>query len=411
MPVLVGMATSRTAAVRGSLRLRLVVKCDKGTVVLPQVKIKGEVLNRISFLYREVETPQEKIPNGSIVQILSHAGKSLGWGMYNGHARARLRVLSEAPDVEVNDQFFTERLEAAFSLRKSLSIPSDAYRLVNAEGDGLPGLVVDRFRDLFVIEYFASGMFKRRRLIQAVIQKHFPEAVFYSFSQRHVQKQESFDHYEEALPEPREITENAVRFLVRPGTGHKTGFFLDQRDNRKRVGELARDKRVLDLCCHSGGFSLYAMKHGARSVTAIDRDPIAIEQAQENAGLNSVAIDFRAQDIDSYLRENAGQRFDLIVLDPPKQTKSREGLHGALQRYLDWNTRALKMLNPGGLLVSCSCSGLVKDDMFRNVLNTAGRKAERKIEIIDWTSAGADHPVAPLAPETRYLKVGWVKVD
>lgn len=411
MPSWLGIRQAGTVAVRGIFRRPSGVKCDKGTRVLPQVKIKGERLNRISFLYSEVESPLEKIPNGSIVQILSRAGKSLGWGMYNGHARARLRVLSETPDIEVNDEFFTQRLETAFSLRKSLSISSTAYRVVNAEGDGLPGLVVDRFNDLFVIEYFASGMFKRRRLIQAVIQRHFPEAVFYSFSQRHVQKQESFDHYEETIPEPREITENRIRFLVRPGTGHKTGFFLDQRDNRKRFGEMASGKRVLDLCCHSGGFSIYALKNGALSATAVDRDPVAMEQAQENARINHVTIDFRAQDIDWYLRENASERFELIVLDPPKQTKSREGLHGALQRYLDWNTRALKMLSPGGRLVSCSCSGLVKDNAFRQLLNQAATRADRQIEIFDWTSAGADHPVAPLAPETRYLKVGWIKVD
>lgn len=386
------------------------VNCDKEKRLLPQVKIKGEVLNRISFLYRDVEVPSEKIPNGSIVQILSRGGKSLGWGMYNGHARARLRVLSDSPLAQVDDHFFTERIEKAISLRQSLQINSNAYRLVNSEGDALPGLVIDRFNELFVVEYFASGMFKRRNLIRSVIKSRFPEAAFYSFSQRHVQKQESFDHYDEPIPSPREILENGLRFLVRPGTGHKTGFFLDQRDNRKRFGELSSGKNVLDLCCHAGGFSLFAKKNGAVSVTAIDRDPVAIEQAQANAALNALPVDFQARDLDSYLRETA-TTFKLIVLDPPKQTKSREGLHGAIQRYIDWNTRALQRVAPGGMLVSCSCSGLVKDEMFRELLFEAANRAGRKIQVTHWSSAGSDHPVSPLAPESRYLKVGWLQVD
>lgn len=378
-------------------------------MTLPVVKIKAEALERVSYLYKDVEKPTEKIPNGSLVAIHSASDRPLGQGFYNGHSRVQLRVLDFSGKLEIDDAFFVRRLEAACDLRDCLEIDSNAYRLVNSEGDSLPGLVIDRFNELFVIEFFASGMFKRRKLIQSTLAHRFPNARFYSFSQRHVQKQESFDHYDEPAPAPEIITEHGIKFNVHPGTGHKTGFFLDQRENRLRLGNLAKGKRVLDLCCHAGGFSLYAKRAGATSVLAVDRDPNAIEQAKANAALNEIEVDFQVAELDAFLSETP-TRYDVIVLDPPKQTKSSEGLYGAKRRYLEWNKQAFQRLGPGGILVSCSCTGLVKDEAFADIVFEAARRAGRNVRLLGWSSAAPDHPFSLYAPETHYLKVAWVEV-
>ncbi|MCS7046207.1 MAG: class I SAM-dependent methyltransferase, partial [Gemmataceae bacterium] len=232
------------------------------TESLPRVRLKIERRSNHPWIFQKmVEKPTPKPAPGSVVDILDRAGQWIGRGLYNGHSRIALRVLTTDPHEAVDDAFFARRLSRAVELRRQwldLDAVTDAYRLVHAEGDGLSGLVVDRFGDVIVLEFFAFGMYRFRPTIQQWFEEQFPGSTCYWFAEEHVQKQESFDCRPPPAPAPRVITEHGLRFRVAPGSKHKTGFFTDQRDNRLALAGFCRGKRVLDLCCNCGGFAIYA---------------------------------------------------------------------------------------------------------------------------------------------------------
>src|SRR5262249_30983668 len=273
--------------------------------------------------------------------------------------------LTTDPNELIDEAFFVRRIATAAGLRRdwlNLDALTNAFRVVHSEGDGLSGLVVDRFGTNLVIEYFAAGMFRFRSAIQDALLAQFPESRLYWFAEEHVQKQESFDCRPPELPEPTVIVEHGMRFRVAPGGKHKTGFFLDQRDNRKALAGFCAGRRVLDLCCNTGGFAVYAKAlGGADEVIGIDLDEQALALARQNANLNQARVRFVQADLFAWLREvlPGGQRFDVVVLDPSKQTRDRGEVGFALKRYLDMNRLALQAVAPGGLLLTCSCTGLV----------------------------------------------------
>src|SRR5207245_8605465 len=233
--------------------------------------------------------------------------------------------------------------------------------------DGLSGLVVDRFGSTLVLEFFSAGMYRFREVIQAALAQHFPASRFYWFAEEHVQKQESFDCRPPEPPPPGVISENGVRFRVAPGSKHKTGFFLDQRDNRRLLASFCAGRKVLDLCCNTGGFAVYAKAlGGAEDVVGVDIDEQVIGLARANANLNQARVRFVQADLFAWLREvlPSGQRFDVVVLDPSKQTRDREEIDFALKRYFDMNRLALQAVTPGGIFLTCSCTGLVNEETF-----------------------------------------------
>jgi 23S rRNA (cytosine1962-C5)-methyltransferase len=222
-----------------------------------------------------------------------------------------------------------------------------------------------------------------------------------------VQKQESFDCRPLEPPPPGVISEHGVRFRVAPGSKHKTGFFLDQRDNRALLASLCQDKRVLDLCCNTGGFAVQAKVRGrAAEVIGIDLDEDAIALARQNANLNQAPVRFIQADLFAWLRDvlPGGQRFDVVVLDPAKQTRDRESIDYALKRYLDMNRLALQAVTPGGLFLTCSCTGLVSEEMFLETLRRAAWQAGRTVQVLRIAGAAPDHPFLAHVPEGRYLK-------
>jgi 23S rRNA (cytosine1962-C5)-methyltransferase len=286
--------------------------------------------------------------------------------------------------------------------------------LIHSEGDGLSGLVVDRFANTLVVEYFSAGMFKQRDVIRRCLAQHFPEASLYAFAEEHVQKQESFDCSIPPSPEPTVIHEHGVRFHAAPGTKHKTGFFADQRDNRKLLSEFCAGKRVLDLCCNSGGFGIYAKTiGGADEVVGVDLDEEILEIAERNARLNKAKIRFVQADIFHWLRDGAGnknEKFDVVILDPAKMTRDREQVIPALKKYLDMNKLAMGAVKSGGILLTCSCTGLVSEDQFLDMLRRAAFYAGRTVQVLKVTGAGADHPWLAHVPESRYLKAAFCRV-
>jgi len=229
-----------------------------------------------------------------------------------------------------------------------------------------------------------------------------------------MQKQESFDCRAPEAPAADVISEHGVRFRVAPGSKHKTGFFLDQRDNRKMLAEFCHEKKVLDLCCNSGGFAVYAKAlGGAAEVTGVDLDEQALALARQNAGLNQAQIRFVQADLFTWLRDilPGGQRFDVVVLDPAKQTRDREAIDFALRRYVDMNRLAMQAVVPGGILLTCSCTGLVSEEAFLDALKRAAWQAGRTLQIIRVSGAGPDHPFLVHVPEGRYLKAVFARVE
>jgi 23S rRNA (cytosine1962-C5)-methyltransferase len=363
-----------------------------------------------------VEKPATRIAPGSVVEIEDRDAQWVGRGFYNGHSRIALRVLTTDPAEVIDPTFFARHIDRCVQLRRGwlgLDAATDAYRLVHAEGDGLSGLVVDRFGAVIVLEFFAAGMWRFREAIRQALLMYSPDARFYWFAEEHVQKQESFDCRELEPPAAEVITEHGVRYRVAPGSKHKTGFFLDQRENRRTLASFCSGKRVLDLCCNTGGFAVYAKTlGGADEVVGIDLDEQALVMARQNANLNQVRVRFVQADLFPWLRESIanGERFDVVVLDPAKQTRDREEVDYALRRYGDMNRLAMQAVTPGGIFLTCSCTGLVSEEAFLDTVRRASWHAGRTLQVLRVSGAGPDHPFLVHVPEGRYLKAVFCRV-
>ena len=274
---------------------------------LPVVRLKIERRSSHPWIFQKmVEKPGTRLPGGTIVDIEDRAGQWVARGFYNGHSRIALRVLTSKKDEPVDADFFRKKLQAAIALRRDilkLDSVSNAYRLVHSEADGLSGLVVDKFGDTIVLEFFSAGMFRVRQTILDLLASEYPGAAFYWFAEEHVGKQESFDCRSPEPPPPETIHEHGLKFRVAPGSKHKTGFFLDQRDNRKFLGDLCAGRRVLDICCNTGGFAVYAKVGGATESVGLDLDEQVIELAKQNAKLNGVTVRFVQSDLFPWLRD------------------------------------------------------------------------------------------------------------
>lgn len=386
---------------------------------LPVIHLKTERRSTHPWIFQKmVEKPDVRPKPGSVVEIIDREGNFAGRGFYNGHSRIALRVLTADPGEPIDEAFFARRIGEAVSLRRDvlkLDRATDAYRLVHSEGDGLSGLVVDRFAQTLVIEYFSAGMFRQRELIRRCLLERFPGADVYSFAEEHVQKQESFDFNAPAAPAPTVISEHGVRFHAAPGTKHKTGFFADQRDNRKTLSEFCDGARVLDLCCNSGGFAIYAKAiGGAGDVVGVDLDEEILGVAERNAKLNKARVRFVQADIFAWLRDvavNNRDQYDVVVLDPAKMTRDREQVIPALKKYLDMNKLALAAVKPGGIFLTCSCTGLVSEEQFLDMLRRAAFYANRTVQVLKVSGAGPDHPFLANVPESRYLKAVFCRVE
>ncbi|HET7299648.1 MAG TPA: class I SAM-dependent rRNA methyltransferase [Oleiagrimonas sp.] len=383
----------------------------------PTITLTGKRLPGHPWIWSsQVRKPASHLPPGSVVDIVDAEGRFVGRGFWNGHARIALRVLTTDPDEAVDDGFIAARIARAVALRREvldLDAVSNAWRVVHSEGDGLSGLVVDRYADILMVEYFAAGMWRLREVIETALREHFPGARIYAFAEQHVQKQESFDCRADEPPAPVEVHEHGLRFHAAPGSGHKTGFFADQRDNRRHFAQLAHGRRVLDLCCNAGGFAVHAMAAGAREAIGVDADDGILDIARANAAANDVEVRFEQADVFDWLHaaRDRGERFGAMVLDPPKLTRNRNDVPRALKKYFAMNRLALDALEPGGLLLTCSCTGLVSQQDFLDMLRRVALNAGREIQILSNQGAGPDHPVSALVPEGRYLKATFCRVD
>ncbi|TWH99704.1 23S rRNA (cytosine1962-C5)-methyltransferase [Luteimonas cucumeris] len=387
---------------------------------LPTVRLKNAWRSSHPWIFQKlVEKPVQRPKPGSLVDVVGLDGEWIGRGFYNGHSRIAVRILEANPGTVVDAGWFARRIGEAVALRRDvlkLDEVSDAWRVVHSEGDGLSGLVVDRYSDLLVVEFFSAGMFRHREWIYDALRQHFPGARFYSFAEEHVQKQESFDYKPVysggGSPTPSIISEHGVKFRADPAGAHKTGFFADQRENRQWLSQHVAGKRVLDLCCNTGGFGVYAKVRGAEEVVGVDIDEDVLAIAKGNAKLNDVRVRFVQADIFPWLRDagNAGDLYDVVILDPAKMTRDREQVIPALKKYLDMNKLALGVVRPGGLFATFSCTGLVSEEQFLDMLRRAAFYANRTIQVLKVAGAGADHPFLANVQESRYLKAVFCRV-
>jgi 23S rRNA (cytosine1962-C5)-methyltransferase len=383
---------------------------------LPTVRLRNAWKSSHPWIFQKlVDKPVPRPKPGSIVDIVGVDGVWIGRGFYNGHSRIAVRILETDPDVAVDAAWFARRIAEAVRLRRDvldLDATTNAWRVVHSEGDGLSGLVVDRYDDLLVVEFFSAGMFRHREWIYAALREQFPGCRFHSAADEHVQKQESFDFHDTRGTEPAEIVEHGIRFRADPAGAHKTGFFADQRENREWLSHRCAGKRVLDLCCNTGGFGVYAAVRGASEVVGIDIDEAVLEIARGNARLNNVRPRFVQADIFPWLRDagNNGERFDVVVLDPAKMTRDRDQVIPALKKYLDMNKLALGVVKPGGLFATFSCTGLVSEEQFLDMLRRAAFYANRSVQVLKVSGAGADHPFMAQVQESRYLKAVFCRV-
>ena len=349
---------------------------------------------------------------GEVVQVKDAKGKFVGLGTVNPNSNILVRLVTRQEEA-VDDAFWRSRLEEAIALRHAYVTGTDSYRLVHSEADGLPGLVVDRYGDYLSVQILSMGMEVRKDLIiQTLVDLVKPKGIF-ERSDVSVRRLEGLEERKGVLwgaapPETLIIHEGPYKLQVDIPNGQKTGFFLDQRPNRLRVGELAKGRRVLNTFSYSGGFTMAAALGGASEVVSVDISAEAIAQGEANAKLNGVserctwitanAFDFLRE------QEKAKELYDLIILDPPAFTKSKESIPGAIRGYKEINLRAIRMLRPGGLLVSASCSHHMDAETFVSVIQDAANDSGRRLRQLDMRGAGMDHPVLPAAPETNYLK-------
>jgi 23S rRNA (cytosine1962-C5)-methyltransferase len=351
---------------------------------------------------------------GDVVMVYDKSDAPYGLALYNPRSLIALRLMHRGKYDGDLDQFFAEKIKAAFALREEfqLSKTTDAYRLVHDNGDGLPGIVIDRYSDVFVLDYYSLGMFHQSARVERAIKALVPEAVFVKRASEHNQSMEGFT-IKEGPPLKRRIQENGVAFEVMPSGGYKTGFFCDQRDNRLAFAQLARGKRVLDVCSYTGGFGIYAMKlGGAREATCVELDSDNVAMLKRNANINNARIDAVCVDAFPFLRQTAinNDLRDLVILDPYKLIASRETYDFGRKKYQDLNRLGMSCVAKGGLLVTCSCSGMLPWHEFQQIIRTAAGAAGRRVQILRKSGAGIDHPVAADHPEGEYLKVLWCRV-
>ena len=372
---------------------------------------------------RSVIPPAAEIPPGETVDLLFTDGRWIGRGIYNPRSRIRLRLYQWDQTQQLDTAWLHGQMARAFAMRRQRMASQgalDALRWVNSEGDGLSGLVIDQFGPYVVVQITALAMWQWQTAIVEYVREHLqPRGVLLRMDPR-TAANEGIEARDEVLwgeppAGPVEIVEHDVRLEIDLQSGQKTGYYLDQRSNRRRAASWVGSGPMLDVCCYVGGFSLAAARWAQpASITAVDSSGRALQQAAENASRNGVTgIEFVQADCFDYLEElGSGERkFETIVLDPPRMASHRGQLTAALRAYYRLNLSAVNLLQPGGMLITCSCSGRVERSDFIGMLASVAKRAGRAIQIVETYTADFDHPIDANCPETEYLKCFMCRVN
>lgn len=364
----------------------------------------------------EVDTIEGRFTNGDILRIEDFDGFFLGWGMVNQNSKIRVRMLSRRREEALDDAFFYDRVRAAWEYRKQV-VDTSSCRLIFGEADWLPGLVVDKYEDILVVESLSLGIENKKELILKAIKEILAEdgieiRGIYERSDAPVRKKEGLQPYKGFIGEPFdtkvEILENGIKYLVDVENGQKTGFFLDQKYNRQAIRKLCPGKSVLDCFTHMGTFALNAGQAGASDVLGLDISEYAISQARDNAIRNGLenTVHFKAANVLDELPRlyHEGQRYDLVILDPPAFTKSREATKNAIKGYREVNMKGLRLVKDGGFLCSCSCSHFMTQELLSKTIKEAATAVHKRLRQVEFRTQAPDHPILWAADESYYLK-------
>jgi 23S rRNA (cytosine1962-C5)-methyltransferase len=387
---------------------------------LPFVKLKAKRNSVHPWIFlKMVARPQKKMLPGEMIEVFSREDEFIGRGFYNRKSNINIRLLTENIDQDLNENFFFLRISNAVALRKDLlqiENTSDSYRIINSEGDHLSGIIIDKYNTVIVIEPLSAGYFHIIDWVANSLKKLYPDCQIVVRSDPKTSEREGvfFEKLDKRFSGPKTVTihENNLKMIVNLETGHKTGYFLDQRENRKYLSSLAKGKTVLDLCCYTGGFSISAALAGASTVKAIDLDEKAIAVAENNAKLNNVKIDFVHANTFDFLRAEieANNKYDVIILDPPKLGRNKEELGKAKKSYNDLNRMAMQCISDNGILLTCSCTGTLTEQDFLAILTRAANEADVHLQFFKLAGPSDDHPTLHSYPEGRYLKAVYARV-
>ncbi len=365
----------------------------------------------------EVESVMGSFEDGDIVLVHDFDGYPLGRGFINRNSKLIVRMMTRDRDTEVDEAFIRMRVKNAWEYRKKVMDDISSCRVIFGEADFLPGIVVDKFSDVLVVESLALGIDRFKEKIVCIL-KELMEADgihvrgVYERSDAKVREQEGMERYKGFIGEPFdtkvEILENGVRYYVDVKDGQKTGFFLDQKYNRRAVAKLCKGARVLDCFTHTGSFALNAGVAGAEHVTGVDASELGVAQARENAALNGLQerVEFICEDVFDLLPrlEKQGERYDVVILDPPAFTKSRSSIKKAVRGYREINLRGMKLVKDGGYLATCSCSHFMDPELFTKTIGQAAQNVHKRLRQVEFRTQAPDHPILWGAGDSYYLK-------
>jgi 23S rRNA (cytosine1962-C5)-methyltransferase len=388
--------------------------------IMKTVKLKQKEERRILrghpwVFSNELQNAPAELQPGELVDVLDHAGRFLGRGYINPHTLIAVRILTRKQE-EIDAEFFRRKILAARSLREMLGF-GDSFRAVFGEGDGLPGLIVDKYADTLVLQSSTAGIDGVLGIIISALEDVYSPQTIVLRNDTASRGIEGLTQETQvvrgAVAGPVLIEESGIQYSVDVLEGQKTGFFFDQRENRQALKDYVRGKRTLDCFCYVGAWSLNAARFGASAVLGLDSSQKAVDLATANAALNGLSAQFIAADVFEELRklEKQRERFNCIILDPPAFVKSRAKIREGLKGYKEINLRAMKLLEPGGVLVTCSCSHHVDQDLFKEMLIDAAYSAGRQARLLEMRSQSRDHPMLLAARETQYLKCAILSVE
>ena len=391
-------------------------------------KAELSLKNGHPWVYGAEVLAQEPCENGAVADVFNEKGTYLGSGFYNDQSKILVRLLSRNANDAFDEAFFRRRIRYAIDYRRTvMGEDFSACRLIFGEADGLPGWTVDRFEDVLVTEVLSLGIEVRKRILFSLLLEELEKDgvrvdAIYERNESPLRLKEGLDQGKGYVDLPGletqgtglvEIAENGIRYEVDYVNGQKTGFFLDQKYNRRAAANLARGKRVLDCFTHTGAFALNCAKAGAASVTAVDVSELALKEVERNAALNGLGVTPLKADVFDLLTELTSKRsrdYDYVILDPPAFTKSNATAKNAFNGYKQINRMAMKLLPRGGYLATCSCSHFMYEDQFKRMLLEAAREADVTLRFIEQRQQGPDHPILPTVPETYYLKFYLLQV-
>ena len=364
----------------------------------------------------EIDRISGSFENGDIVEVHDFDGYFMGYGFMNTKSKITVRMMSRRKENPVTEDLIERRVRAAWNYRKQ-TVDTACCRVVFGEADFLPGIVIDKFSDILVVESLALGIDRWKSVILDQLKKVLAAdgigiRGIYERSDAKVRENEGMERWKGFIGEPFDtkvkITENGVKYIVDVEDGQKTGFFLDQKNNRAAVGRLCHGKKVLDCFTHTGSFALNAGKAGASSVLGVDASMTGIRQAEENARLNHLEdrVRFLCADVFDLLPEleEKGERFDVVILDPPAFTKSRGSVKNAVKGYREINMRGLRLVEEGGFLATCSCSHFMEPELFAKTIREAAKSAHKRLKQVEFRTQAPDHPILWAANESYYLK-------